>query len=655
MPIDITQLVASPGYAPREWQSAAPAATYPGGKPPVEESSEIDRILALPTRPLPHEIPGREQALVQIMTERFRRDNPACECAARWNTKCRDTLWPVQAWALYEMGLIGGVLGMIGVGWGKTLIDLLAPIAIGAKTAVLHVPPNLVDQLCDEYLLYGQHFRMPQLIVHGRQFTALAGNNPACDWPGVPTTHVMPYSLLSRDKATTFLSQIRPDVIIGDEADALSDPGATRTGRVLRYYDQAPTTKGVMMTGSITSDSLMDYAHLAAISLKEASPVPIDGAVTKDWCRAIDPAEYRAPIGALHRLMEPGESIYDALRRRLHGTLGVISTAVNSSPAVNVIEVRPVPDIPDVVTQALNDLRATWVRPDGEELLDALSVARCARELACGFFYYWHFPNGEPAVLVDEWLAKRKAWRRELRDKLKAKEEHLDSPLLCARAAMRAWGDDPNKVSALDADDVPDRLPDVELPVWKANHWPAWRDIRDAVKPVTRTQRLHPYLAEDAAAWGHDYKGPIWYDSRAFGEWVAEIGEFTLHGGGPGAGERLGLERGKRSIVASIKSHGRGRNGLQDIFAEQLIAQTPASASLMEQLLGRLCRPGQKARAVMGWLYAHTIEMQAAVVQVTRRAAYVERTTGQPQKILEGLRLDAATIAAESENLHGLE
>ena len=115
-----------------------------------------------------------------------------------------------------------------------------------------------------------------------------------------------------------------------------------------------------------------------------------------------------------------------------------------------------------------------------------------------------------------------------------------------------------------------------------------------------------------------------------------------MHGGGSGAGVRIAAERGDRSIVASIRSHGTGRDGLQRLFCDQLVVQPPSSSSAWEQLLGRLHRIGQEAEIVRASFYRHTVEMAAAVDQAMSRALYVESTIGASQKIRVGWNRIAA-------------
>jgi hypothetical protein len=317
-------------------------------------------------------------------------------------------------------------------------------------------------------------------------------------------------------------------------------------------------------------------------------------------------------------LCEPGEHVYEGFHRRLVETAGVVSTKEPAISATLAIEERKVDHIPEVVKEALHDLRATWTRPDGEEIVEALALARCARQLACGFYYRWIFPRGESIGLILEWLEARKQWRRELREKLKTRQEHLDSPKLCALAAMRAYGEISN---------------DHGLPVWRADNWPRWKKAKGTVQPETEAVRIDDYLARDAAAWGLENKGVVWFEHRAFGQWVSELSGLPLHVGGPKAGELLKAERGDRSIVASIKSHGTGRDGLQRIFHTQLVANPPASATAWEQMLGRLHRIGQPSSVVTACFYRHTQEMKDLVDTALSRAVYVEKTLGSNQKL----------------------
>jgi hypothetical protein len=499
----------------------------------------------------------------------------------------------------------------------NTALDILAALAMpGCRLALLLVPPNLVDQLVGEYELMSQHFRVPSIQVHGRGYRAVS--------PGEPVLHVLAYSRLSRPEATAFLEQLRPDTVIADETHRLRHPDGAGCARVLRYFNDHRDTRFCGWTGSMTDSTPRDYAHLSAMALRGGSPLPLEPEVTDDWARALDPTtDHPAPPGALMGLCEEGEHLYSGFRRRLVETLGIVATTEAAIDAELEISERPAPEIPHSIRAMLDDLRGCAVRPDGEELVTPLEISKTAHELACGLYLRWIYPRGEPENVIDEWFEARKEWRKELRLKLRDRREHLDSPMLCALAAMRHHGQLANHG---------------DLPEWDSETWVRWHRVKPTVKPETQAVRVDDYLARDAAAWAQQERGIVWYSTVAFGEWVAEISGLPLHGGGPGAGERIGRERGDRSIVASIKSHGTGRDGLQRIFDRQLIASPPTSATEWEQCLGRLYRIGQHATKIHAWYYGHTPELAANVEEALSRAEYVYGTWGSSQKLRTSLR-----------------
>lgn len=590
----------------------------------VGKSDDYYRIKALPKRAKPF---GKQvQALITMMTNRFRRpiSNIKCHCY-KYNRDCITQLNLPQSWALYEIGLTKGLLGNIQVGAGKTILGLLAPLALQVQKSILLVPPTLMNQLVDEYNLLSQHFVVPSLIFwsdfdNPKSYTKYGSYTIDSN----PSLHVLAYSRLSSARATAFLEKQKYEAIIADEVHFLRNATATRTARVLRFMTDHPETKFCGWSGSITDKSIKDYGHLAAFALKSKSPLPINARNLDVWAMAIDPIDMPAKPGILIQLFDikQGESIQQAYHRHLAQTQGFVTTNEVLLDAKLDIRERTAPSIPPIIQDALDKLRRTWTRPDGEELVEALEVSRVAIELACGFYYRWIFPHREPKSLISEWFEVRKAWHKELREKLKLYEPFLDSPLLCTQAAMRYRKDLPAN-------------PD--LPSWASSMWSAWRDIRDKVKPETEAVRLHSYLALDAVRWAQQHRGIVWYQSRDFGQWMHELSDLPLHGGGPDAGLNIKKETGKTSILVSIKSHGTGRDGLQFLFDKQLVAQPPSSATPYEQLLGRLYRIGQKSKTVTCEFYCHTEELHKARQQALKRAEYVAETMGSPQKMLDVL------------------
>lgn len=593
-----------------------PALSY---RPPVSESEDLDRILVLPRRSPLDLASARSTALVELMTERLRRrDRPvdACECQEKLGRPCVKRLLPVQAWTLFEAPLARGVVAHVAVGSGKTLLDILLPMVMpGCRVAALFVPPGLVDQLALEYQAIGEHFRVPSLIMpQGRGGRIFSDDRPVL--------HVMPYSRLQREEAAAWILSVKPDLIVADEAHSLKNRGATRTGRVMRYLaDRIAAGEPVSLavwSGTIAADSILNFAHLAAFALEDGSPVPIDPDEAERWAAVLDPSDWPAQPGALKRLASPGESVLEAVGRRLRETRGFITASGRDDvgASIRVVERNP-GKLPEPIRAAIRSVRDTWQRPDGEELADAFQVAQCVGVLNLGFYYRWRFPGDPPKALRDEWFAARKAWGREMRLKLERPELRLDSPKLLSRAAQRF---EEGYVG--------------ELPVWQSETWARWRDVKDLVPHVSEAVWVDDYLVRDAAEWATENIGIVWAEQPSFGAAVAKAARIPWHPGGDGADARIRAERGTQSIVASIGSHGEGRDGLQFAFASQLVTWPLASGKEWEQLLGRLHRRGQKADEVLTAVYRHTTEARESIDQAVRKAKFVEGLLTAEQRLL---------------------
>lgn len=570
---------------------------------PVSDSRDLQRVLELPSREKPD-----TAALAAALTARLSKGvvAPACICQSRFHRPCADKLKSIQAWGLHEAETVGGVLGPIGVGDGKTLLNLLTPMVMPkCKTALLLIPPDLKAQLLEvDWPFYEQHWHLPNLTT-GRWHA-----------PGRPYLHVVAFSELSSAKATDLLERINPDLIVVDEAHNLRSRGAARTKRFLRYMHGHQGVRLCAWSGTLTSKSLKDYAHLAALALGDKAPVPLVWPTVEEWASAIDPAEdFPAPIGKLAALCKPGEHIHEGFQRRLRSSYGVVASGTEQNcNASIVVRERPF-KVPAAVEDALKKLRASWDRPDGEALVSGLDVARCARELAAGFFYRWRWPRKEPEEVRERWLTVRANWHRELREKLKHSREHLDSPLLLAKAAIRFHEGYRG-----------------ELPTWCAEWWPEWVKVRDTAKPETETVWVDDSLAKDAAEWLKNQTGICWYEHDAFGRKVAELSGAPLYGPGEEASSEILKERGDRSIVASIRSHNKGKN-LQ-MFSRNLVANPPGDGATWEQLVGRTHRTGQQADEVTVSVYRHTQEYREALDKARELASYIAGTMGGTQKLL---------------------
>lgn len=587
----------------------APETGFFAGGAPVSDSAELWRILALPRRTLgdPAPLQAKWKALLG------KGDGP-CSCQTVYHRRCCRDLLPVQALALEEVSLQGGLLGPIGVGHGKTLLDLLAAVAVqGCRTAVLLLPPSLREQLLSvDWDFYGQHWKLPNLFGAKWQY------------PGRPTLHVLGYSELSGAKNSDILTRINPDLVIADEVHHIRNASAARTKRFKRYFKSNPHAKLVCWSGTLTSRSLRDFGHLADAALKEGSPVPRDWHILEEWASALDPSDFPKDPGVLTAFGVPVRNAYSKFVRDTPGVVSSPSSGgCDSSLSISQRSVI----CPASVREAYNQLKATWQRPDGEELIEQLAVGRCAREIASGFFYRWKWPRGEPKQVIDRWLAVRKEWHKELRDKLKGSKEYMDSPLLLAKAAIR-W----HSGYTHDAVDYPRHTKGGPLPVWASQFWPEWLEVRDTAKPETEAVWIDDFLVKDCAEWLKTNTGVCWYDHSEFGAAVSKASGKRLFG--PGNEDAAAILRldGSDSVVASIRSHGTGKN-LQ-MFSTALVANPPADGATWEQLLGRHHRQGQLADEVNFHVYRHLEPMSEAIDKARELAIYIKTMTGGEQKLL---------------------
>lgn len=636
--IDVEALVSRPRGAPVGW------------------SKDLDRILKLPRRELDTRGPSAAEKWTRILR---REEQPEkCDCVARWGF-CITHLKPIQGWALEEMHQSKGLLGPIGVGHGKEGTCLLAAWALGVKRALLLIPANLRAQfLTRDYPQWSVHFKVP----------SLAGVRV---YPGAPVLTVMSFNDLSRPERTAALKQIQPQAVIVNESQNLARPEAARTKRFLRYMRGVAFKRPdgssysphlVAVSGTMTKTSIKDYAHLSELALGEGTPLPTHHPTIEEWAAAIDASDRPAPMGKLRELCRPGETVRQGFRRRLVQTPGVVATEESALDTLLTIAERKL-DVPPVVAKLLAEVRETWQRPDGEELVEVIQKAKVCKELACGFYYVWTYPRGEPEEVRDAWLAARKEWNKEVREKLKYSREGLDSPLLVRNAAYRwhngYWhveaplhehgpqcypeGDDwkPNfdaPVKCGHEEDggrrtwIPPRTRNGPRPTWESLTYARWMEVKDTVAPQTKAIWVDDYLVRDAAEWARRNKGIVWYESSVVGERIAELAGVPLYGGGEEASATIIHERGDRSIVASTRAHGTGKN-LQ-VFAHNLYPQPMTDGAAWEQNLARTHRPGQRADEVTATVYRHTVEMRQAIDTAIARARYIRDTMGGDQKLL---------------------
>ncbi len=529
----------------------------------VTRSAEFERINALPRRTL-------DLKKTQDVTPLFAK--PGSEMQ----------VWPIQSAALIEASIADGLFGLIAVGRGKTMITLMLPDAMDSKCAVLLVPPRLKKKTIREIdQVYGLHFDLP-----------------------LDRLHIVAYSELSSAKHAEILNEIKPDLIISDEAHMLSRAQSARTKRFLRYMRENPECRFVALSGTMTRKRLTDYAHLIELALGKNSPLPGNYREVKDWGGALDvDPEYEMRSGVLKRFCNKGESIREGFQRRLVETQGVVATS-DDELGVGLVIQKLKPAVPAKVERAIAETKKTW-SIDEEEFDSALAMARVLKQLACGYYLHWVWPNGEPDY---EWLDARAAWHKAVREVLKRSRAGLDSPLLVAQAAASGR---------------------VSMPQWHD-----WASVKDRPVPPTVAVWLDNFIVDAAICWARKQDAPaiIWYEHKALGERIAEQSGFPHFGAGTDADESTA-----GVIVCSVRSQGTGKN-LQH-FCRNLMTTLPVSGQTVEQAVGRTHRPGQMADDVTVDWFAHTYELEKAIASVIDDAHYIESTTGTRQKVLLATRI----------------
>lgn len=581
-------------------------------RPVVQESDDLQRILALPTREA--DVSRQHPGVLAGGLDWLKKRNPTCRCE-ELGQSCARELLPVQGWALWEAWENDGAVLSIGVGHGKELIFELLPMVMrDVKTAVLLIPPDMRESFSLDWERYGQHWEQPNLVGGTGDFKKYKPDGTLR-----PRLKVIAYSELQRENFATCLEEWEPDLIMLNEAHHVCRLSSTRGGRFFRYAADSDC-RVVPGSGTLIVRSIKDSGPLAALALGDGSPFPLDEEALGEWAAAIDPFQPRgklpALMGALKALCLPGEDARTAFKRRRRLTPGVIDTAEASVPNALNFHLRTPPPVPPAVQAAMRQVRETGARPDGEEFTQESMVAKCLRELSAGFYYRWTYPRGEPEELIKRWFSARQDWNREVRELLQYPRPHLDSPLLAAKAAFRY---------------LAGRQGTAEKPVWPSRSFKAWHDVHKLVKPVPREVWVDDWLARDAAAWAQKCTGIVWYSSVAFGKRVAELSGLKLYDGGDKNSRELLRESGRASVVCSIKAHGTGKN-LQ-MFWRSLVAELPHDAAKWEQLIGRTHRHGQRHDPVEVHLYQHTPEVVRGFHRAVQLAEFVEATTPNRQKL----------------------
>lgn len=533
----------------------------------VRKSSEFTRIKDLPRRIYTAE---EGEKIADEMTEVLRTPNG------------KGRLRPVQAIALLEIGMYGGLLGQLRAGAGKTLVAFLAPYVLRAQRPVLLMPAKLIERKRE-------------------QLKELAE-----DWRVAYWLHFMSYESLSRVSKATWLQDLKADCVIADEAHKLKNTRAGCTKRVKRHLEASPELPFVPLSGTFTKRSIRDYNHLSFWGLRDGSPVPQDWGTAEEWGNAIDEKPriaFRTNPGVLVEFSGGADdlaSVREGFQRRVTETPGVVSTYDKlTSCSLTISRKHLEPD--QATIEAYDKLRDHWDTPDGVKLISGLDVSRHARCLSLGFYYRWI----KPAPL--EWLEARKEWAKFVRHTLSYNRSGLDTELQVALACAKG---------KLDQDE-----------------YYAWKAIKDQFKPETEAVWISTNALKACAEWLKEAPGICWTEHTAFAHMLSDWTGVPYCGAEGKDKNGIPIEHhAGKSVIASIKSSGEGRD-LQFGWYRNLVTSSPSQGDIWEQLLARTHRDGQPEDEVTCDILSGCYEHESAIRQARLDAEYIAGTTKQDQRL----------------------
>jgi len=553
----------------------------------VQRTSELKRILTIPRRSWSDEH-------VHDLT------------AALRTNQGTQTLRPIQAQILFELGTKGGAFGPIKVSGGKTLVSLLAPAVTCAKRPLLLVPAKLREKTRIEAWV-------------GRMLPDGTRIEPLCFHWRIPRhIRIESYEQLQTAGSSSMLMHYRPDLVILDEAHKvrrISD--AARAKRVRRYVEDVGCSV-LAMSGSFTNGSIKDLADLLAWCVADY-PLPRVWSELQDWSDACE-EDSKCGVGALSDLGAfDAKSARQAIQKRINETAGVVASADQSlGVSLNVCEVN-IPAHPEILEGFKhlrgvvgNDRYPGWMRPDGWPLQDKIAIGALAQQLSLGFYYVW-FP--EPPK---EWLVPRKRWNQVCRRILRTNRRELDSELQVIQEIRRGGYD--GHTLEIDGKEV------VVTEVLEA-----WKRVEDTFEPNVKPIWLGDAVIRQCAEWLKG-GGMVWVKHVHFG--LALEAKTGLPYFGDEGRDRNGNfieDHHGKPCIASIESNFEGRN-LQ-AWNRALITCPPASGDRWEQLLGRFHRDGQKADEVTYDVLNGCAEHIDAFEKAQMKAGKIQDLTGQEQKL----------------------
>lgn len=583
-------------------------------------------------------------------------------------------LWPIQAEGVSAFLNTGGLVGSIGVGWGKTLICIMIAslgFSAGHRKMVYMLPSSVFGQFWKIDLRWARQrvpVSMPVIPLVGRSMRdrKLIARQ---DRPGL---YVLSWELVSREDGEEILKYIAPTLVIGDEAQNIRNHSSARTKRFERYVSAA-RPRCAFVSGTITSKSPQDYHHLMSWALGHGSCLPLPPRLASEWYPVIDssadttegysPVSQSSNRGAIMPLIEWARRTFPqwdryltettagfrlAFKLRFSTTPGVVSSGdreIGVSLRISNREIQDYQNAPgwEELAELMRQVDEDWLTPNDDPIEFVIHKWKWLYELSHGFWnrLYWadyqtvarrrNITDHEAYDIICRSMEQHAAlneYHKVLRDFIENhSREGLDTPFKIGNV-MRLSG----------AEHVTEELFD------------AWNfakslEFEGMIERDREAIRVCSFKIDDTIKWVQEsakkrgkYGCILWYYHHGLGNWLSEkateAGLDVLHcPAGPKGNEDIRDEsNASKVVVASWKAHGVGKN-LQH-FRHQYVVQWPRNGADAEQLLGRTHRNGQTADEIV----VHTGQtlsfdcMQFSACALD--ALYTHQTTGNRQKMV---------------------
>jgi hypothetical protein len=601
------------------------------------------------------------------------------------------SLRQIQTDGCFTFAQMGGLVGPIGVGYGKTIISILcAAIALkvrGHYHACIMVPPQVLDQLLHTDLPAAKEY----LLIDDLAFIPVTGSQKkrkkAAEWPG-RCVFIYSYSLLSSETGYEELIAMSPTCFILDEAHNLARSTTTRTkrwygalkeieARMVSHPDiTAERIETVALSGTITKKSIKDYSHISRQALGQSSPVPIRETAINLFAGVIDAGSNAAQLSdqekqAFQQFLEwnhrnghdPAshlreinsnninptlqEVIRESFRFRMNSVPGLVATAgqgVDASLLIHWVEPKKQKDDPNIesMVRLMKKVAIDGQTPDGDTIDYSMHNYKWLWELTGGFYNSLVWPTTEEEQIRYQNTFGKSISTAEAEMLIAGGQQHhallqeYHKQLRHFLDGQHIPGCDTPMLVAREITRQLDREePKHSMPMHLINAYHEQKEARfeDMPSRLSVPVRVTDYKIRNVVDWAEDNKkhgGIIWYHHPNLGQWVTEYLEQAgiEHTFAP-AGENKKVFN-KGLVVASF-AHGTGKN-LQH-QCNNYFLEIRREAHIMEQALGRTHRSGQLSDEVHAYMLLGNGFDIALFNGCLKDADYAQTSLGSRQRL----------------------